>query len=97
MKALFISFNQALTERIHETLDRRSIRGYTKWENTQGRGTFQGEPHMGSHTWPSMNSSILAIVEDDRIEPTLKALRDIDAQAEQQGLRAFVWNIEDQL
>ena len=41
-----------------------------------------------------MNSSILAIVEDEKIAPLLDALRAIDETTKQQGSRAFVWNIE---
>lgn len=94
MKALFIAYNQALTEAIDTILSRHAIRGYTKWKDVQGRGTHTGDPHLGTHTWPAMNSSILAIVEQERIEPLLASLRKLDVKAEQQGLRAFVWNVE---
>ncbi len=94
MKAVFIVYNQALTEAVSSILDRHYIKGYTKWADVHGRGTNGGEPHFGSHTWPSMNSSILAITEEERVEPLLCSLRKLDAKAEQQGLRAFVWNIE---
>ncbi len=97
MKAVFISYNQASTEAVDAILNRLHVRGYTKWENTMGRGTVDGEPHMGSHTWPSMNSSILTIVEDEKVEPLLKTLRKFDKERPAQGLRAYVWNIESQL
>jgi nitrogen regulatory protein PII len=95
MKAVFISYNQALTEAINSILDRNHIRGYTKWAEAHGRGTNGGEPHFGSHTWPSMNSAILAIVEGEQVEPLMESLKRLNAKAEQQGLRAFVWNIEE--
>jgi len=94
MKAVLIVYNQALTEAVNSILDRNQIRGYTKWADVQGRGTHNGEPHFGSHTWPAMNSAILAITEEERVEPLLANLKKLDAKAEQQGLRAFVWNIE---
>ncbi len=94
MKALFISYNQALTERVHKILDDLSIRGYTKWALTEGRGSVDGEPHQGTHTWPSMNASIMAIVEDEKVAPALEALRKMDEATKMQGSRAFVWNIE---
>jgi hypothetical protein len=97
MKALFISYNQALTDRVNELLDRRHIRGYSKWELTQGRGSATGEPHMGTHTWPSVNSSVLAIVEDEKVAPALEALRALDAELQMQGLRAFVWDVTDRM
>ena len=94
MKAVFIAYNQALTEAVNSIFDRHQIRGYTKWADAQGRGTDTGEPHFGSHTWPAMNSAILAIIGEERVEPLLESLKKLDAKAEQQGLRAFVWNIE---
>ena len=97
MKAVFISYNQASTEAVEAILNRLHIRGYTKWENTVGRGSVNGEPHMGTHTWPSMNSSILTIVEDEKVEPLLNTLRKFDEKTKEQGLRAYVWNIENQL
>ena len=94
MKAVFIAYSQALTEAINAILERNHIRGYTKWADAQGRGSYTGEPHFGTHTWPAMNSAILAIMEEEQVEPLLASLKKLDAKAEQQGLRAFVWNIE---
>ncbi len=97
MKSLFISYNQALTDRVQELLDRQSVRGYTKWELTQGRGSVSGEPHLGNHTWPSMNSSLLCVMEDGKVAGVMNALRELDKQMPMQGLRAFVWNVEEVL
>jgi nitrogen regulatory protein PII len=97
MKALFISYNQAMTERIAAMLDEVGIRGYTLFPLTHGRGSYTGEPHMASHTWPAMNSTIIAMVEDEKIAPAMAALREIDKDTQLQGLRAFVWNIEEQM
>ncbi len=95
MKAVFISYNQALTDRVNDILDRLSIRGFTKWELTEGRGSFDGEPHFGTHAWPSMNSSMLTMVDDEKVTPLLTALREMDSVTKMQGTRAFVWNIEE--
>ncbi len=95
MKALFISYNQATTERVEAMLDEVGIRGYTLFPLTHGRGSFTGEPHMANHTWPAMNSTIIAIVEDEKVEPAMTALRAIDKETQLQGLRAFVWDVTD--
>ncbi len=97
MKAIFISYHQALTEAVMVILDKLRIKGFTQWENVKGRGSDMGEPHYGTHTWPSLNTAILAIVDDEKIEPLLEALRKLDAKTEQQGTRAFVWDIVNQL
>lgn len=94
MKAVFISYNQALTDRVNAILDEQGIRGFTRWALTEGRGSVDGEPHYGTHAWPSMNSSILAIVEEGQVTPLLDALREMDSTTKMQGSRAFVWNIE---
>lgn len=97
MKAAFISYNQAMSEMVMNIIDKQRLRGYTQWENVLGRGSFTGEPHFGTHTWPALNHAILTITKDEKIEPLLEALRDLNSKAEEQGIRAFVWNIEDQL
>ena len=93
MKAVFISYNQALTDRVNRILDDQGIRGFTRWALPEGRGSVDGEPHYGSHAWPSMNSSVLAIVEDEKVDPLLEALRKMDSVTKMQGSRAFVWDI----
>jgi nitrogen regulatory protein PII len=95
MKAVFIVYNQALTEKIEFILDRMELRGFTRWNKVQGRGSFSGEPHLGTHTWPAMNESILSIVPDEKVKELMETLRHLDGKTEMQGLRAFVWNIEE--
>ncbi|MDR0660980.1 MAG: hypothetical protein LBG19_09325 [Prevotellaceae bacterium] len=95
MKAIFIAYNQALTERITFILDKCMIRGYTKWDTVHGRGSVDGTPHFGSHAWPELNSAMLAVVEDERVELILKSLKKLDEKTSEQGIRAFVWNVED--
>ena len=97
MKAIFISYNQALNERVMEVLDRQHARGFSKWELTLGRGSADGEPHYATHAWPAMNSSVLTIVPADKVGAIMAALREVDASAPQHGLRAFAWDITDSL
>ena len=59
MKSVFIVFNQSNTERVEYMLDELGIRGFTLFEQVQGRGTNSGEPRRGTHTWPEMNSAVM--------------------------------------
>lgn len=93
MKAVFISFNQANTERVEYMFDQMEIRGFTWWNNVQGRGSETGEPRMGTHTWPEMNSAVLTIVNDDMVDPLLINIRKMDEINKEVGIRAFVWDI----
>ena len=94
MKAVFITFDQAHYERIIDILDRLSCRGYTAWPQVTGRGSADGEPHYGSHAWPSMASAIITMVPDDRVYSLLTRLKEIDDERPKLGLRAFVWRVE---
>jgi len=94
MKALFISYDQAHHDAVLAILNSCMQRGFTCFEQTQGRGTVSGEPHYGSHAWPSMNSSILAMCDDDRIPLLLDRLKKLDAERPMLGLRAFVLPVE---
>ncbi|WP_446776980.1 PG0541 family transporter-associated protein [Macellibacteroides fermentans] len=94
MKAIFISFNQAYYDMIITTMDRNNLRGFTYWDEVRGRGSKTGEPHYGSHAWPTMNSAILTMVEDDKVDNFLDLLHKMDEETEALGLRAFAWNIE---
>lgn len=94
MKSIFITFDQAFHERIMAVLDRNNCRGFSYFEQVQGRGSKTGEPHYGSHAWPSMCSAIITVVDDAKVDTVLNALHALDVETEQLGLRAFVWNIE---
>ncbi len=95
MKSIFITFDQAHYEAIIEILDKTNCRGFTTWQEVQGRGSVNGEPHYGSHAWPSLDSAIITVVDDQKVKPVLTALKNLDQSAPALGLRAFVWNVED--
>ncbi len=69
------------------------VRGYTAVEELTGCGTTTGEPHLGDTTWPTMNSALLAIVEDEKCAPFMAALKELDNANPQLGLRAFWWEV----
>ena len=94
MKAIFIPFNQSYREQVVEILERNDSRGFTFMDDIQGRGTKKGEPHYGTHAWPTLNSAIIAMEADEKVDNILAAIKTLDEQTEKLGLHAFVWNIE---
>ncbi len=63
----------------------------------QGRGSKDGEPQFGRHAWPSMASSIITVVADDKVKGVLSKLKAMDDASPKLGLRAFVWNVEESI
>jgi nitrogen regulatory protein PII len=97
MKAIMIIYNQAHTEKVEYMIDKLGIKGYSLWENVQGRGSNTGVPHLGTHAWPEINKSVLTIVEDGIVDKVLEMVKRIDAVNDEVGIRAFVWDILKQV
>lgn len=95
MKAIFLSCNQSMYDAVMDIMDEMQIGGFTGWEELIGRGSNTGEPHLGNHAWPTMNSALISIMEDDKAAEFLAALRQLDEQNNKQGLRAFAWEVTD--
>ena len=94
MKAVMIVFNQANTERVEYMFDKLGIRGFTWFSDVKGRGSETGEPRMGTHTWPEMNSTAITIIPDEAVDGLLEAVKKMDEINNEVGVRAFVWNVE---
>ena len=94
LKAIFVAYNQAYNEEVLDELEKLGQRGFTKWEDIDGRGSYDGEPHMGSHAWPIQNHAILAVVDAEKAQDMMDALAALDSKYRDLGLRAYLWNIE---
>lgn len=94
MKAVMITYDLAHHEAIVNILTRTNNRGYTAWPEVTGRGSHTGDPHLGTHAWPTTNAAIYTVVEDHRLQSLLEALKALDEERPLLGLHAFVWTIE---
>ena len=97
MKAIFVVYNQAYNQEIVELLEKMGQRGYTVWEEIGGRGSVDGEPHLGNHAWSTQNHALLTVVENALATRVMDALRQLDADNPKLGLRAYVLPVEDAL
>lgn len=97
MKTVFIAYDQAHQDNVMEALTDTNVRGYTILEQAGGRGSKGGDPHLGTHAWPSMNSAIISVVTDEQVTPLLDRLKRYDDDNPMLGLRAFVWNCEQSI
>ena len=97
MKAFFVIYNQAYNQEIVSLLENLGQRGYTVWEEIGGRGTLDGEPHLGNHAWPTPTHALVSMMEDSLAGKAVAALRSLDADNPKLGLRAYILPIEDAL
>ena len=56
MKSVFITFDQAFFERIMALLDRQGCRGFSYWQQVQGRGS------KTSRTMEAMHGPVCALL-----------------------------------
>ena len=94
MKAVLITYNQAYYDEIAKVLNDHGVRGYTEWNEIKGRGSETGEPHLGTHAWPTLNNALVSVMDDECVDGVLNDLKERDETAPELGLRAFVWTIE---
>ena len=64
MKIVFIICNDAYTDRVMELLSSCGIDYYTRWEQVTGKG-HGTEPHLGTRSFPGMNSVLMIAIEDE--------------------------------
>lgn len=95
MKAVFIVYNQAHTEKVEYLFDKLKIRGFTRWTDLTGRGSMDGPPHMATHTWPEQNTARMAIMKEELVAPVMAGVKLLDEENKDVGIRAFVWDIVD--
>ena len=97
MKAILITYNQAYYDEIAKVLNDNGVKGFTEWNEIKGHGSETGEPHYGTHAWPTLNNAIISIVPDGAVDGILKQLKEKDRKAPELGLRAFFWTVEGML
>ena len=95
MKAVFVACNQSMFDSVMDIMNEMGLRGFTGWEELMGRGSQTGEPHLGSHAWPSMNSALISVMADEQAAEFLKRLKQLDEDNHKPGIRAFAWNVSD--
>ena len=94
MKFVLICYSEAIDDEVMEVLDEAQVSGYTKWTKVLGKGRTSG-PHLYSHIWPNANSVIATVVPDDIAATMLKDIRQMREKLGSEGVKAFMWGIDD--
>ena len=97
MKAVFMACNQSMYDAVLALMNDMGLRGFTGWEELMGCGSQTGEPHLGNHAWPTMNSALISVMEDEKAAEFLSRLRKLDEENPLQGIRAFSWKVEEMI
>jgi len=94
MKAVLIVHNVAIDEEVNEVLESVGINCYTKFPNIIGRGEIS-EPHLNIDVWPGINCGTFVVIEQVKAEKVMVNVRRLREKLGTEGIKAFMWEIDD--
>jgi nitrogen regulatory protein PII len=94
MKAVLIVHNVAIDEEVNEALESVGVNCYTKFTNTLGKGEIS-EPHLNTDVWPGTNYGTLVVTDQVRAKEVMEKVRRMRETRASEGIKAFMWQIDD--
>ena len=94
MKAVLIVHNVAIDEEVNESLESVGINCYTKFPNIIGRGEIS-EPHLNTDVWPGINCGTFVVIEQVKAKKVMENVRRIREKLGTEGIKAFMWEVDD--
>lgn len=93
MKMVMIVYNEAMDQEVMEVLGGCAMKSYTKIEKAFGRGIISGA-HLGNDIWPGLNNILYVACEEKQAAQMLSCVKELRKTLSQEGIKAFVWDIE---
>ena len=94
MKAVLIVHNVAIEKDVNAALESVGINCYTKFTNTLGKGEIS-EPHLDTDVWPGINYGTFVVTDQAKAEEIMANVRQMREKLGTEGLKAFMWQIDD--
>jgi nitrogen regulatory protein PII len=94
MKAVLIVHNVVIEEQVNEALESVGIDCYTKFTNVLGKGRLS-EPRLDTEVWPGVNTGALVVTDQTSAEKIMEKIRQMRLKLGSEGVKAFMWEIED--
>jgi hypothetical protein len=91
---VMICYNEAMDMEVIEVLEHCALKNYTKINNTFGKGATSGT-HLGNDTWPGKNNILYIACEEKDAKQLLCCVKELRNQLGHEGIKAFVWNLEE--
>lgn len=96
MKGVYIIYAPAIEENVFAALKRSGIKKYTKFPYLQGVGG-SSEPHLDTQIWPGSNSALLVVADEKAKDALMSEVRELKKSYEKEGIKAFVWDVEEEI
>lgn len=94
MKAVLIMHNAAIDAEVNEALRKVGVDCYTKFTDTIGQGQLS-EPHLNTDVWPGINYGTFVVIDQVKADKIMQSVRRMREKLGSEGLKAFMWEIDD--
>lgn len=89
-----VSYNEAIDTEVMEILANCGLDNYTKIMATFGSGTTSGT-HLGNDIWPGRNNILYIACEEKPAKQSLTLIRELRKKIGKEGIKAFMWDLEE--
>ncbi|MBD3180171.1 MAG: hypothetical protein GF417_11600 [Candidatus Latescibacteria bacterium] len=96
MKMVLFIYNASIEEEVRQCMKECGVDKFTRFQELHGRGRHS-DPHMGTHIWPSTNSMIMVVCEDERARQLLSRMRELKERFMESGIKAFLLPVEESI
>lgn len=93
LKMVMIAYNEAIDMEVMEILGNCAMKNYTKVLGAFGKGNTSGI-HSGDDIWPGRNNVLYVACEEIDVSRILCCVKELRKRLGKEGIKAFVWNIE---
>lgn len=92
-KMVMVVYNEAIEEEVMEVLSRCAMKNYTQITGAFGRGGTSGT-HRGDDIWPGRNNILYVACEEAQARQMLACVSPLRSKLGREGVKAFVWPLE---
>lgn len=96
MKAIYAVYAPPLDCQVMSAMKKAGIKKYSKYPMLHGVGGHS-EPHLDSQIWPGTNMALLIITDEKIKTQFLAEVAAIKKDNLEEGIKAFVWNVEEEV
>jgi len=96
MKAIYIVYAPPIDCQVMAALKRSGVVKYSKYPMLHGVGGHS-EPHLDTQIWPGTNMALFVVTDEKTKTQLLAEVAAIKKENLQEGVKAFVWDIQEEV
>jgi hypothetical protein len=94
MKMVMITYNEAIDMDVMGVLENCGVKNYTRITATYGKGAGSGT-HLGDDIWPGRNNILYVACDEKNAQGLLDCVKALRKRLAKEGIKAFVWDLEE--